>query len=283
MEVLAGVQDALRPWAAFDLPLVEWQSRCILGLLPAGALTVACGVLIRYRSRRRRTQPDRLPAYVFGGFALAYFAALSASVLLGVTFHGVQPRFLAPLYVPLLITVAFALDRVLGRTPRTRRFRRRWKRRWGAPGAQAAAAVVTAVLCFWTAGQIEPNTRQIRRANTDGLDGYANASWTRSETREWLRRNPLPGRILSNEPVAAYLHNDPSVEYGDLPRADLQRWQRWIAGIPGDTYVVWFDDVWGNRNFDYDRAALRATSNLQPVAELADGAVFKAVNLPGTE
>ncbi len=139
---------------------------------------------------------------------------------------------------------------------------------------------MTAVLCFWTAGQIEPHAREIRRANTGGVDGYANAWWTRSETRAWLSRNPLPGRILSNEPVAAYLHNDPSAEYGDLPHADLQRW---LARLPDDTYVVWFDDVWGNRHFDYGRAALRALSGLEPVADLADGAVFMAVGLPGAE
>ncbi len=102
-EALSGVVEALEPWTAFDLPLVEWRAVALLGLLPAAALAAACGVLIRERSRRRGTSCDWLPCYVFGGFALAYFTVPVASVLLGVTFHGVQPRFLAPLYVPLLI------------------------------------------------------------------------------------------------------------------------------------------------------------------------------------
>ena len=281
---LSGAGRVLRSWATFDLPLVEGQAMALLGLLPVAALAAACGVLIRTRSRRRRMPSDWLPCYVFGGFALTYFTGLVVSLALGATEHAVQPRFLAPLYIPLLVTVAFALDRVLGFAPRRRRFRRLWKRRWrwGRRPAQAAAAVATAVLCCWTAGQIEPNVREIRYANSEGLAGYAHSFWALSETREWLSRNPLPGRIYSNEAIAAYLHNDVSAEYGYPPGAE-ERLQRWLAETPRDTWIVWWDDAWANRYYDYDRATLRALSGLEPVAELADGAVFKAIRLPETE
>ena len=279
---LSGAGKALRSWATFDLPLVEWQAVALLGLLPAAALAAACGVLIRERSRRRRMSSGWLPCYVFGGFAFTYFTVLVVSLALGATGHDVQPRFLAPLYVPLLVTAAFALDRVLAFVPRRRRFRRLWKRRWAMPSAQAAAAVVTAVLCCWTAGQIEPNVREIQRANSEGLAGYAHSFWALSETREWLNRNRLPGRVYSNEPIAAYLHNDVSAEYGYPPGAE-ERLQRWLAETPRDTWIVWWDNAWASRYYDYGRAALRALSGLEPVAELADGAVFKAIRLPDTE
>ena len=267
---LSGAGDVLRSWATFDLPLVEPQAAALLGLLPAVALAAACASLVRERWRMRwrpRTPSDWLPCYVFGGFALTYFTVLAVSLALGATEHHVQPRFLAPLYVPLLLTAAFALDRLLG------------------PASQTAAAVVTAALCFWTAGQFEPNAREIRRANTEGMDGYAHSSWALSDTRAWLSRNPLPGRIFSNEPIAAYLHNDTSAEYGDMPRMEehLLPWQPWLAPLRIDTYVVWFDHVWVNRYFNYSRAFLRALPGLEPIAELDDGAVFKAINLPDTE
>ena len=257
---LSDAGEVLRSWATFDLPLIEWQAVALLGLVPAAVLAAACGVLIRKRWRAR-TPSDWLPCYVFGGFAVTYFTALTVSLALGATGHDVRPRYLAPMYVPLLLTAAFALDRVLGRAV-----------------PQAAAAVVTAVLCFWTAGQIEPHAREIRRANTEGLDGYANSWWAPSETRAWLRRNPLPGWVISNEPIAVYIANDASADgsarFGNLPRAE-EHLQRWLAEDASDTWVVWFDNVYVNRLYDYGRSVLRATSVLEPVAELADGAVFR--------
>ena len=282
---LSGVGEVMRSWAAFDFPLIEWQAIAVLGLLPAAALTAAGGVLIRERRRRRRPPSEWLPCYVFGGFAVAHFASVTAAILLGATFHGVQVRHLAPLYVPLLLTAAFALDRVLGFAPRRRPFLRRWRRRWSCPGPQAAAAVVTAVLCFWTAGQIEPNVREIRRANTEGLDGYASSWWDLSETGGWLRRNPLPGFVSSNEAMGVYVNNDASsdgsTQYVHLPAAE-EYLQRRLVEYPSDTWVVWFDNVYVNRLYDYDRTALRASPYLEPVAELADGAVFRVRPSDGT-
>ena len=271
---LSGAGEVLRSWASFDLPLVEWQAVALLGLLPTVALVAACAVLVRKRWATLNAV-DWLPCSVFGGFALTYFTVLVVSLALGATGHHVQPRFLAPLYIPLLVTVAFAFDRILGFAPGRRRFWRRWKPRWRRRAPRAAAGAVTAVLCFWTAGQIEPNVRDIRQANSYG-SGYASRFWAQSATAEWLRRNPLPGSIFSNVSVAAYLHNDTSAEeYGDLPNAE-EHLLPWLARSGTDTYVVWFDDVWGNRYFDYDRAVLLALPGLEPIAELADGGVFKS-------
>ena len=262
-------------WAwptSFDLPLVEWQAW--LGLLPAAALAAAGGVLIRRRRRRRMPSAWR-PCYVFGGFAATYLTGLVTALFLSNV--PAEERYLAPLYVPLLVAAAFALDRVLGFAPRRRRFQRRWKRRWewGLRGAQAAATVATAALCFWTAGQIEPNVRAIRKTNSEG-QGYAHSNL--AETRAWISRNPLTGLILSNSHVAVAIDNAAGAEYGYLPGGEeeveehLQRWRTYV-----DTYyVVWFDNVWSNVYYGYSRAALSGSPALEPVAELTDGAVFKS-------
>ena len=283
LATLSGTGEVLMSWATFDLPLVEWQAVAYLGLLPAVAMAAAGGVLIRKRSRRR-SPSDWLPCYVFGGFALTYCAVLAAGLSLNAA-HGVIQRYAAPLYVPLLLMTVFALDRVLGFAPRRSRFRRRRKLRWGRRGPHAAAAVVTAVLCFWTGGQIEPNIREIRHANTEGLGGWANHWWARSETRDWLRRNPLPGRVFSNDTHAVYLNNDASADgsaqFGSLHGAE-EHLQRLLAEVPSDAWVVWFDNLFVNRTYDYDRATLSASPYLEPVAELADGAVFKVRPSAGT-
>ena len=49
----------------------------------------------------------------------------------------------------------------------------------------------------------------------------------------------------------------------------------WLARVADGTWVVWFEDRATNDLFDYGAALLRTSSALEPVAELADGAVFK--------
>ena len=287
--MLNGAGEVLLSWTAFDLPLVERQAPALPGFLPAVALAAACAMLVRERRRTRwRTGAPSgwLPCWVFGSFALTYFTGVIASVVVGATYHGVQPRFLTPLYVPLLLTAAVALDRVLGFAPR-RRFWRRWKPRWRRGAPRAAAVVATAALSFWTGGQIEPNVREIRRANTEGMAGYSHSFWVQSATVEWIRRNPLAGLVFSNQALVVSIYNysgAASYGYGYLPGAEgleelLQRWRAYGVTF----YVVWFDDEYFRRHHGYGIAALRASPDLELVAELADGAVFKAVALPDTE
>ena len=261
---LSGAGEVLRSWAAFDLPLVEWQAVALLGLLPAVALAAAGVMLVRGRWQTR-TPSDWLPCSVFGGFALASFTVLAVSL----TLRGrhVEPRFLAPLYVPLLLTAVFALDRLLGRAaPRT------------------AAAFVTAVLCVWTAGQIEPNVREVRRANAEGAFGYASPFWARSETLEWIRQNQLEGHILSNVALVVSIHNyagaRPAAVYRFLPSTEegmKELLQGWLAEVR-TFYVVWLEDDWINRRHEYGSAGLHESPHLETVAELADGTIFKAAS-----
>ena len=259
-ELVRGAGEVLGAWAAsFDLPLVEWPAVAWLGLLPAAA--AVGGVLIR---RQWRRPSDWLPCYVFGGFALICLASLVITLPPAFSGGGAA-RFLAPVYVPLVVTAACALDRSLGRA---------------AP--RAAAGAVTAALCLWTAGQVEPNAREIRRANAEGAHGYASPFWAPSETLQWIRGNQMEGRILSNEAMVVSIHNYASAIPGEvnrhLPGAEenmaalLRGWR-----AEGHTYyVVWFADDWFTRRHDFGMAALRASPDLELVAELADGAVFKS-------
>ena len=290
---LSGIGEELWSWATFDPPLVEWPAVGIAGFLPAVALAAACGVLVRerWRGRTRPSPSGWLPCYVFGGFALTFFTALVASLALAATFGGFEERHLTPLYVPIAVTAAFALDRVLGFAPRRSRFRRRWKLRWGRRGPQAAAAGVTAVLCFWTAGQIEPNAREIRQRNSEGYD-FASRYWAGSETLEWIRRNPLEGIVLSNVALLVSIHNyalelGPGQGYSHLhDKAEhMENFLR-VAGDRDKSYYVVLigtDNEWLTRNLEYGVADLRASSGLEPIVELADGAVFRVRRSEETE
>ncbi len=259
-EVLSAIGRGFADWVYFDLPLVsvEW-----LRFVPAAGLLVAVGLVIGAQRRRRmpRMPFDWPPCCVFGGFALIYLLLLLAAIMLGATFHGVQARFLTPLYVPLLVTAAFTLDRLLSSV------------RQHPP--RLAGAIVIALLCVWTVGQVEPVAREIARANSClRCRGYASSYWLDSETLEYLRQHPLEGVVYSNwAPV--YLYVD-ATEFRDLPVA-AEQLQRWLAGVQDGAYVVWFDDDVQYDYYGYGSALLRASAGLVPVAELADGAIFEVL------
>ncbi len=270
-EVLSDLGRGFADWVYFDLPLVpsvEW-----LRLVPAAGLLAVGGAFIVIGAATRRSMPrmpfDWRPCYVFGGFALIYLMLTSAAVMLGATFHGFQPRFLTPMYVPLLVTAAFALDRLLSSV------RQHSLPLLGRVPPRVAGAVVIAALCVCMVGAVEPGAREIVRDNScDYCRGYL-SHWADSETVKYVRQHPIEGVVRSNMPVVLYLHTDDATASYDYPPVwdeELQRWHR----VPQDyEYVVWFDD--DSRDSGYDLARLRALFGLVPVAELADGTVFVVV------
>ena len=116
--ILADVVNGLWGWTHYHQPASVWMSFESLPLkitaLTLLALTVAILIIagwVYFREQReKRLSFNRRPYYVFGGFALAYIPMLIAAIMLGNTGHGVEPRYLAPLYIPLLIAIVFALD-----------------------------------------------------------------------------------------------------------------------------------------------------------------------------
>ena len=59
-----------------------------------------------------------------------------------------------------------------------------------------------------------------------------------------------------------------------------RQWEGLLDKARNGVHVVWFEDYWRRRPYDYGVADLRAYPGLEPVAELADGAIFR-VNRAG--
>ena len=144
------------------------------------------------------------------------------------------------------------------------------------PGKKVSvlAAIVTIVLCLGAARQISPNVSAISRAN-HGVPsiGYLNGPhWTGSETLQYLRRNVVAAQVYSNAPHPVSLHLGKDRKYSPyhaLPASPAAlEWDR--DGV----YAVWFHEAleWYH---GYGEADLRRLPDLKPVAELADGVVFK--------
>ncbi len=273
----------LREWAqimvGWGQPLPGWLSIIVLAVLVIGL-----GVFFA----RGSGSSGRRACLVFGGFALAYAALISATLALGYPRSGVEPRYIAALYIPLAVVATFALDGLSGWA----RDRRAAAGSAGGPQAtrtfiwrrvfrldRLAAIALGGGLCAWIATQAIENADHIARANSGELYlGYASPRWTGSETMRYARENLGGAVIHTNYRVAAHFHSGGNADYRELSgrslmhTANSRQIMRWNARHHG-AYVVWLDDGKPPRGISVIN--LRAREGLEPVAEFADGAVFR--------
>ena len=285
-EAIADIRGGIAAWSYFDLPLIPGDNLALQAIVAVAVASTAALLALRIRRSPpadARPPCDWLPALLFGGFALAYCAALLASVALNRAWHGIEPRYLLPLYVPLLVVLSVALDNALAaaRPPRAP-----WQR------LQTALAIaLSASLAIWFAAQIAPALSDVARANAGGIQrGFASKAWTTSDALRHIRQNPLAGETYSNYPITLYYHNSADAAYHPLPASiptgyiraapggptatGIEQAVAWLDGASEGAYVVWFD-IGNNRRYDYAAPALRATPGLQPIADLADGVIFR--------
>ncbi len=281
--VLRGVGGVLRSWTDCELP----------GGVGAGAgavLAAACWGALRPRAGAGRAV--RIAARpgcaggggVWGGFALAYGVLFVAAAWAGYSNPDVRPRYVMPLYAPLLFAGAFALDGLLRRV-----------RPAAAAGrlAGAPAAALAAVGALWLAGQAVSNVRHIEQRNT-GRSASDVLDWFNSATLRYIRENPLDGVVYSgrfspaalvllrNQGAAAYRMHTTSehnaalgfVAQSSNPAAAQQEFESRLQDAPEGAWVVLFEagksDLIGCGD-----AWLRASPTLQSVAQFSDGCIAR--------
>ncbi len=296
-QALSDTVSSLRTWVDFDLSLFRLPS---LEFLPAGAVALAlaalaAAVILAARGsigdrRNGQTRFSWRPAVVFGGFALVYLSLLIWTSVQGYTHHGIYPKYVAPLYIPLLTAAAFVLDRFLLHE-RERRFLGsvpivgRWSGVGG--GGSLLAIMVMAVLSLWPAGQVVPHAYEISRANApDAAGSFGRQPWAGSETLRYIRENPLSGRVYSNILPQIYFYNEGTAIYRFMPRNRRGGYfiaktnlpgaaplEAWLDTATDGAWVVWFKK--SSNHYDYGIPHMRVTPGLEPVADLSDGAVFK--------
>ena len=307
--LLADFGRGLADLAAFDHG--AW-------LLPALALSLGFAAFL-HRRRAANPPPEPVPEAdspvaesrppgpvpVFGAFAVVFLAALYLALMAGQTWHGVAARFLLPLFPPLLVVAAAALDRLSGVLARRRPSTLPAGREIG-PGTgrrPVAAAlrsglvlapglILTGGLAFHLLGQILPNARAVARANSAEAApgaGYRGGPWAASETLRALREEPLPARLYSNLPLLVYLETDGRAEVRYLP-ADLspvvkrvggapttpeERLSRGLAGIEDGARIVWHREFGSAEYRHASPPAFRVQPSLRLVGEFADGVIWE--------
>ena len=270
-ESLGQIVAVFHQWAGPLFP-IHWQVQhspwliaCLL-LLPAALLLVT-------------PRPSR-ESSVFWIFVLMYLAIIAVVAPLTVS-QEIDSRYLVPIYVPSLFVAAFWLDAVL-----------RGKPSGGMSAVRWALVALALVGGSWHIGvSVQQNLRLTAEALESGYVGKSlnTAYWEDSELVAYVRANPSPAG------TTRYYSNDPPV-------------LRWNAGVPGTlvTWVPvprrnpgnmcrrWFERavmisrqygepeervVWvGGREPGQITCTLfdmEAPLPLEPVAELADGAIFR--------
>lgn len=258
-----------------------WRS--IIG----GALFLAFLLLLAAAAGHALTRSLRQARQIGPAVTPAVFVVVfTCLITMNASVQGVEPineRLLSPVYLPLLLLAALALDRFFQRGPQ-------WmaSRRLGSP--LAVSALTTAVMVgmfLW----LLPSAVLYADEFQDRLEyggGYHSRLWRTSETILHLKEHPLEGYIWSNEerPVHILVDDRGSTKYRRLPldlTDDMRNWRQWrtrddkFARAPADgsdSYIVWFHDL-GRGTYTYNALELMMFLNVEIEADMSDGVVFR--------
>ncbi len=303
--LVAGSVSGERDWALYSMRFVvdealrlaveDWwlaglTAPVLLALAMAAghALATLAGQAFRRRSDRSGapTASDVawLPLRVFGGFALAYLTLLVAAMMSGGTWHGLEWRFLTPVYVPLLITALLLMDGALRHARRAgaagNRSAPAWRHEMAGKGAKALAPVLMLGAVLQVAWLVVLQERGMQRWNAGAPHGYAAPRWRMSESMQHFREAALTGTVLSNARLAASLHADGPRTIGNLPCEPHHLESALMNGLGrGEVHVLHFRDGEGRgcsqQQEDDLRSALSREPLLELVADWADGKLYR--------
>ena len=265
--------------------VIEGGEIVFMSLKVGFLLAVASGVSYALIRLRRR-------GYAQSWSIWAVPAAFVSIYGVFLTFHlpltdvNLPARYLAPLYVPLLVAATLFLNEVLrcaapARSLAMPSFLRKWS--GGAKTtANGPALALTACLSLWLFSHSYANYSDIRHWMDNG-SGHVSKRWRHSSAIRYVDNHLRDEYVWSNGATSIqFLVDAPGRTRNRLPYArptpdNLRRWlgiDGWIRQF--DSYIVWFHGV-NEPRYDYDLAELAALPGVQVEAVLEDGVIFKAI------
>ena len=303
--------DGLARWIRFDGDFGT-VAAAVLGGLPIAFLVAY--LVARSESRRSGAAAKgpgcRLgwrPVAVFGGYCLANAVSLAAAASAVSIGAGSGVRYADAAFLPAVVAAVLALDRLLHRD-RERKLLGTLPGDGGRfPAPSLLTLLLTAALTVWAVGQTVRTARAIVRANapTPVLEtAYNAAPWTEIEALAHLREHPGAELVFTNLPplprIVIHHTTNGRAKSRSLPlredagedRRDAEpgsgagaagsaepapdeRLRAFFDRAPEGALVLWLSSWSSGSLYDYGRAALRLQPALEPVAEFADGAVFR--------
>jgi hypothetical protein len=222
-----------------------------------------------------RRAPRNRSAWFAPGLLLAFAGAHKLAVLVGAhaaAVERVDERYLAPLFAPLVLVLAWAADRATAAPAR--------------PALGRGLAVLTGI---WLAFTALRTADRMRGYLGNGAWGLNNARWERSAVLAAVRRAPPLGLVYSNAPDALYAlaHVEarlwPRRYVYNSPRTtvdDLARYRADVVSAGGAT-LVWFKDL----DRDYlvpPRELVTGAGTRTTGGVYADGFMWRVERVPAT-
>ena len=239
-------------------------------------LAATLGVGIIYISRQKMGGGVTVPLV----YILVYILFLSASFVFGIA--EVEPRYLTPIYVPLMVVTVIVFDGSLKIFAQSERRSRTSK------GVGLLIAVGLIILL------VPPTIKKIGLWQESGIS-YASKTWTESETTRYVTSNPVSGIIYSNYSKVLFTHLDISdkvnISFRQLHRSfsdnDYHTWDdrdyRWRDENHSDKidhnreidrHVIWYTSKFSAINPPYDFLTIASLSELKIALILEDGVVL---------
>ena len=275
-QILDSMLNILSRWVFLDLPLGEFH-RFAVALIGVALLVLAIAVGYILRAQQKGgTQTDWSPFSLFAAFALVYLIALIGT-LATTALAGNIDRYPSPMYIPLLFTAVFVMDRFLraeqqrkllgtiGDLPIIRTIVRKGE---GVKQVSLLTVFLSASLSLWLGWSVPINARAIRQANEQIGPSRSIARHADSAVLQYMREHSIDGAILNNAwKILVYWYTDASVFYFlpnmtywpapmvNSPDSDrraayhqldtLHHWRRYktkqfIGNTEDDVYLLWF-------------------------------------------
>lgn len=218
---IRSMLDTVSLW--FFPPVIGFAMRSALLLLMAIIVSLVLWLAVR---RPREHGPSVWQA----ASGQALWAGLFLMCLTGlaslVSFNLLQSRLLAPVFPSLLFLLLLAADRGpdIIKLPVLRR---------------AASFVLVILLSVWLLVlHVKPDLSNIQMSRRFGAGGYSSIDWQETELSDFLRRQPLSGRVYSNAPDALYFIAGRSSELSPTRKESAGA----VLARPGSV-LVWFRQI----------------------------------------
>ena len=242
------------------------------------ALAIAVGFALIRIAREPALRRGWISFCLCGGFALAYLSSVGSMSAVRWLRSLEERRYWAPVYIPLLLALVFLLDHFLlwlRKNPRTKdAFRLSVMAAFARRQRGLLAAALGLLLFIWLGSSVRLNIQAVVRANEGDDRGYAAPAWADSDVIHFIREAQLKGIIFSHKAVVLYIHTDPANDFRGLPDG-LEQLKQQIESAADNTYIVWFDGLWSNRMLGYGVAELDAMPELEQIAQLESGIIFR--------
>ena len=265
--IVDAVAACFEDWLTGDFPVADnptGAATATLALCCVAFVGLTVGTALCLRSRRPVWDVwDRHAIALFGLFVLVYLGLLFAALLAGSTWSGVQARYSLPIYLPLLILIAFAVDGALEAHKR-----RAHNTRFTAQALPLAMAGCLGAALVW---QLALN---IGLRTADRVLAYGSDRFQASAALRDVRSRGLAGTLFTNDTAATFLHMPSALlRHRYLYYADGRR-PLIRATARGNVHVLWLHNASRSR-YSFELADILHMVGLEPVAELPDGLLWR--------